>query len=458
MESNTSQAPNIQKVQPEVKDVSQAPQQPSAGPQTPIEKIKNFIKGPRIFAPILAYLILLGPTLYLYSGSPPETEAQVTKGAWCVFISPNLLAGLKDIGVNTVQIGGAADPFEFPAVKELVVANIQTAHRNGLKVFLTLSPSVSMSPTKKKKSLEALNLRIIEYAKIAEEYQVEFFAPLNEPEFTNYYPLEENIDPEKWVQEILPQIKEAYPEFTGGYPLVEDIDPEDWVQDILPRIREVNLALAEKFPLVEDIDPEEWTQEILPRIKEVYPEFVEKYLPEEDEKDIDPEEWAQDILPQIETAYPDFTDKYSRYPFVKNIDPEEWIQDILPRIKEVYHGEIIWRAAGLYWSTDYSGYDYIGSTTSPKGMAFEDYPQFIDRMLDEALEIAERDDLKGVMITEFFAWEQEPGHSEEEIVRAFEIAFERGESKAVGFFPTFLEFTMSRKVMEMMERWYKEIL
>jgi hypothetical protein len=343
----------------------------------------------------LAYLILLGPTLYLYSGSPPETEAQVTKGAWCAFISPNLLAGLKDIGVNTVQIGGAADPFEFPAVKELVVANIQTAHRNGLKVFLTLSPSVSESPTKEKIRLEDLNSRIIEYAKIAERYEVEFFAPLNEPNFTGGYPLEENIDPEKWVQEILPQIKEAYPE------------------------------------------------------------FVEKYLPEED---IDVEKWVQDILPQIKEAYPDFTDKYSRYPFVKNIDPEEWVQDILPQIKEVYRGEVIWRADELYWSTDYSGYDYIGFTTSPVGMAFEDYPEFIDGALDEALEIAERDYLKGVMITESFAWEHEPGHGKEEVVRAFEIPFERGESKAVGFFPNFMEFTMSRKVMEMISRWYKEIL
>jgi len=439
---------------------SQAPQTLTES-TTPInklsikEKIKNFIKNPRVFSPILAYLILLSPTIYLYSGSPPETETQVYKGAWCAFISPNLLVGLKDIGVNTVQIGGASKSFEMPAIKEIVVANIQTAHRNGLKVFLTLSGSVSGTKTKEKIRLEDLNSRIIEYAKIAERYNVEFFAPLNEPEFTSKYPLEENKDPEKWVQDVLPQIKEAYPEFAGGYPLVEDIDPEDWVQDILPRIREVNLGLAEKFPLVEDIDPEEWTQTIVPQIKEAYPEFVEKYLPEED---IDVEKWTQDILPQIETAYPDFTDKYPLYPFVKNIDPEEWIQDILPKVKEVYNGEVIWRGDALYRSTDYSGYDYIGITTSPVGMAFEDYPQYIDSVLDEALEIAERDNNKGVMITESFAWEGKPGHSEEEIVRAFEITFERGENKLVGFFPNFMEFAMSRKVMEMMERWYKEIL
>jgi len=385
MEGDASQAPNIQKRQLEVKD----------GPRTPIERIKNFIKSPRVFAPILAYLILLGPTLYLYSGSPPETEVQVYKGAWCAFISPNLLVGLKDIGVNTVQIGGASKSFEMPDVKELIIANIQTAHRNGLKVFLTLSGSVSGSKTKEKITLEALNSRIIEYAKIAERYEVEFFAPLNEPEFTSKYPLEENKDPEKWMREVLPQIKEAYPEFAGGYPLVEDIDPEKWVQDILPQIKE---------------------------------------------------------------AYPDFGDKYPRYPFVKNIDPEKWAQDILPKVKEVYHGELIWRADELYRSTDYSGYDYIGFTASPVGMAFEDYPEFIDGALDEALEIAERDNCKGVMITEFFAWEGKPGHSKEETARAFETAFERGENKAVGFFPTFLEFTMSRKAIGVISKWYKEIL
>ncbi len=357
-----------------------------------MEKIKNFIKSPRVFAPILAYLILLGPTLYLYSGSPPETEVQIYKGAWCFFISPNLLAGLKDIGVNTVQIGGASKAFEFPDIRELVVANIQTAHRNGLKVFLTLSGSASGTPTKEKIYLEDLNSRIIEYAKIAERYEVEFFAPLNEPGFMSKYPLEENKDPEKWAQEVLPQIREAYPEF------------------------------AKKRVLEEDIYGEMWAQEVLPGIKEAYPDFAEKY------------------------------------PLVKNVDAEKWAQDILPRIKEVYHGEVIWRADELYWSTDYSGYDYIGFTVSPIGVGLEEYPQYIDRALDEALEIAERDNCKGVMIAESFAWESVPGHSEEEVVRAFEIPFERGENKAVGFFPNFGEFTMSRKVMEMISRWYKEIL
>lgn len=357
--------------------------------------IKKLIKKPRVFAPILAYLILLGPTLYLYSGSPPETEVQVYKGAWCVFISPNLLVGLKDIGVNTVQIGGASKAFEFPAVKELVVANIQTAHRNGLKVFLTLTGSVSGTLTNEKIYLEDLNSRIIEYAKIAEKYGVAFFAPLNEPEFINKYPLEENKDPEKWLQEILPQIREDYPEFAEKYPLKK-----------------------------EDIYGEMWAQGIPPKIKELYPDFAEKYL---------------------------------LYPFVKNIDAEEWAQDILPRVKEVYHGELIWRGEDLHWSTDYSGYDYIGFTVSPIGVG-EDYPQHIDIGLDKGLEIAERDNCKGVMITEAFGWEWTSGHGVEDTARAFEIVFERGENKAVGFFPNFMEFTMSRKIIEMIERWYKEIL
>jgi len=397
MEGDTSQGPNIQKVQPEVKDVSQTPQQPPAGPQTPIERIKNFIKSPRVFAPILAYLILLGPTLYFYSGSPPEREVQVYKGAWCVFISPNLLAGLKDIVVNTVQIGSAADPFEFPVVKELVVANIQTAHRNGLKVFLTLSPSVSESPTKEKMSLETLNSRVIEYAKIAEKYGVEFFAPLNEPVFTEKYALEEIIDAETWAQM--------------------------WTQSFLPKIKEFYPKFAERYPLDENIDAETWTQEILPEIKEVYPDFVA-------------------TASKLE----------------ENIDAEKWAQDILPKVKEVYNGEVIWRGDVLYWSTDYSGYDYIGFTTSPIGVGLKGYPQYIDSVLDKALEIAEKDNCKGVMITESFMWEGEPGHSKEEVARALEIPFERGENKAVGFFPNFMEFAMSRKTIEVISRWYKEIL
>ncbi len=291
--------------------------------------IKNFIKSPRVAAPILAYLILLGPILYLYSGAPPETEVQVYKGSWGPVLLPNSLAGMKDMGMNTVFIQ------DFGPFKELLVANIQTAHRNGLKVVLTTG---FMPPYPKpwEVDTEDLNSKIIELAKLAEEYGVEFFSPLNEP----------------------------------------------------------------------------------------------------------------DCIFWENTA--------------------RWGQEILPRIREVYHGEIIWKGAIFCydeilsgdWPTDFSGYDYIGFSITPRaGMTLEKYPQFVDNVLDTVLGFAERDNVKGVMVTEFGVWEWGPGRSEEEVARAFEIVLERGENKVVGFFAlNLLGLEISGKIEEVIRRWYREIL
>jgi hypothetical protein len=263
-------------------------------------RIKSLIKTPRVFAPILAYLILLGPTIYIYSGSPPENEVEVYKGAWFSNVLPSAFAGMKNRGMNTVFIQGSPGG--------LTVALIQTAHRNGLKVALTMG-IMQLDPNQAADlDLEALNSEIVELAKLAEKWGVEFFAPLNEADT-------------------------VFEEDTG-----------------------------------------------------------------------------------------------------------RWAQQILPRIKKVYHGEVIWKGADIL-DIDLSGYDYIGFTISPsRDSTLEEYSQFVDDMLDRALGFAERDNLKGVMITEFatFWWmrmeEIKPGYSEEYVARAHKIVLERGKGKAVGFF------------------------
>lgn len=156
----------------------------------------------------------------------PSTEVEVYKGIWLPTIlaqDPSHLASniqkLKDVGVNTVFLQGAnpqaelffqgAPPEELEKLKEflliekeLMIDNIQTAHRNGLKVALTLGSKPA--PKLEKIDVEAWNSKIIEYAKLAEEYDVELFAPLNEPGCI----FEEKVG--EWRQEILPRIKEVY--------------------------------------------------------------------------------------------------------------------------------------------------------------------------------------------------------------------------------------------------------
>lgn len=273
----------------------------------------------------------------------PSTEVQVYKGTWTptaftknTYKLVSDMKKLKDLGVNTVFFQGAPPQVEhclegvppdselakimkdiIPIHDELLISNIQTAHKNGLKVGLTMSKCM---PKSKEISVEAWNTKVIEYAKLAEKYEVELFAPMNEPEVL--------------------------------------------------------------------------------------------------------------FGPSASAT---------------------WGQEILPKIREVYHGKIIWKGGapgdiepdpGNPNLTNFSGYDYLGFTLgigSGPG-TLEMFSRNIDNELDTMLGLAERDNVKGVMITEFYgrlpgAWEKN-SWSEEKEARAHEIVFEKGSEhdEIVGFF------------------------
>jgi len=352
MTDNAPQVPIAQEVQPEVNN-PQAPQQPPAVPQAPpkptsLSKPKNWL----IIKILIILLVLIGLSIggfFVYKNitapkvekgvvPAPSTEVRVYKGTW----TPSLLTKntnklvsdmqkLKDMGINTVFFQGAPPQVEhcleglpsdsklvkimkeiIPIQKELMISNIQTAHKNGLKVGLTMAKCM---PKSKEISVEAWNAKVIEYAKLAEEHEVELFAPMNEPEVL--------------------------------------------------------------------------------------------------------------FGPSASAT---------------------WGQEILPRIKEVYHGEVIWKGASVGdiqpapmpepAPTNYSGYDYLGFTISRGlGMTLEEFSQRVDYVLDTFLSFAERDGVKGVMISEFYGTSmRELAWSEELDVRAHEIILEKGKDKVDGFF------------------------
>ena len=306
-----------------------------------------------------------------------SAEVRIYKGTW----TPTLLTEnsiklnsymrkLKTLGVNTVFFQAGPPQAEhcleglppdsklakkvkeiLPVQKELIINNIQTAHRNGLKVALTMSTCM---PASEKITLEAWNSRVIELAELAEEHEVEFFAPMNEPE-----------------------------------------------------------AL---------------------------------------------------FGPSASAT---------------------WGQEILPKIREVYHGKIIWKGAsigdiqpdpGHPNLTNFSGYDYLGFSIGVGTGTIEDLPERVDYALDTILGFAERDNCKGVMITEFYgnlpySWEERNWNEEKE-ARANEIILEKGKDKVVGFFALdFLGLSFfgediprmpipkkSLKTEEVIRRWFREIL
>jgi len=237
MEGDIPQASNTQEAQPEVKEVFQAPQPsvvppsvvPQASPEpTPPTKPKKWLK----LKILIILIILVGLSVGgFFVWKKVFVPTEVYKGIWpplLFFEDPNYLASnipkLKDMGINTVFIV-AFPPFTeqdfekieevfgpelvervkelIPIEKQIVIDNIQTAHRNGLKVALT----VGDIPVPESADVETVNSRIVEVARLAEEYDVELFTPLNEPE-RFFSEIEKDL--REWRQEILLMIKEVY--------------------------------------------------------------------------------------------------------------------------------------------------------------------------------------------------------------------------------------------------------
>jgi len=183
----------------------------------------------------------------------PSTEVQVYKGIW----TPTLLLQdrhylttnaqkLKDMGIDTIFIMAPATQGEewlerarenfqsspglvkkleevIPDEKEIITGAIQDAHNNGLKIALTLvtwNPPLGMEY-----DTELLSAKIIEYAELAEEYNVELFAPMGEPEKAF------GAKTSEWMQEILPKVREVYhgeitSEGSAGLPLNQELTDE----------------------------------------------------------------------------------------------------------------------------------------------------------------------------------------------------------------------------------------
>jgi hypothetical protein len=158
----------------------------------------------------------------------PATQVRVYKGIWTpVSLTNNPrklnsdMQKLKNIGMNTIFLPAAPPQVErclegqdpnsklakklkkiLPIHKEIMIANIQAAHRNGLRVGLAMT---ACFPAAESITLEEWNAQVIENAKLAEKYGVELFAPMNEPEAL-FGPSASAT----WGQEILPKIREVY--------------------------------------------------------------------------------------------------------------------------------------------------------------------------------------------------------------------------------------------------------
>ncbi|RLI10790.1 hypothetical protein DRO42_00070 [Candidatus Bathyarchaeota archaeon] len=153
---------------------------------------------------------------------PPNTTITKYKGLWLPFLE-EVRASLGDLdnikldGVNIVAIGVKicvdGNVTECESEDEIKDA-ISEFHKHGLKTFLLLNPAhpdfgVDPYSTEAtgKPLLDKLTPLVLKWAEISEEYGVEVFAPVNEPQLLSYQDADAVSD---WAQELLPKLRKVY--------------------------------------------------------------------------------------------------------------------------------------------------------------------------------------------------------------------------------------------------------
>jgi len=114
----------------------------------------------------------------------------------------------------------------------------------------------------------------------------------------------------------------------------------------------------------------------------------------------------------------------------------EWGQKILPIVRKNYNGKVVFKgslAHDLDDDINFKGYDAIGFSISPEGRGIEGYEQKAVSIIQKILGWVERDDVPGVIATEFGVWGGASGFDENTKITAHKIIFEQGQGKLKGF-------------------------
>ncbi len=151
----------------------------------------------------------------------PAIKITKYKGIWMPFLreTRNALHDIERLkldGINIVAIGVKVcrDKGFYVCEDENEIKNsINEFHKNGIKTFLILNPAHPESgikphskETSTKQLLDELTPLVLKWALIAEDYDIEMFCPVNEPQLLSYKTKNVSI----WAQEILPGIKEKF--------------------------------------------------------------------------------------------------------------------------------------------------------------------------------------------------------------------------------------------------------
>jgi len=246
MKGDAPQAPVAQEARPEVKDVSQIPQQPPTDFQatsrsTPPTKPKKRLKLIILIASIILIGLGIGGFLVYKSffvseiekteeGKPVEMQY---KGIWMPAPDPVFvdLDKAAEAGINTLAfqicylVNDQGELRLPPEQKEFTISFIEEAHARGFKIWL--NPEIVHESVLDKgggselrimseELIENTNLienfkdGIIEIAKLAEEHDVEIFSPSSEMYVNLDFEKKGNERSRKLLVEIKPRLDAVY--------------------------------------------------------------------------------------------------------------------------------------------------------------------------------------------------------------------------------------------------------
>ncbi len=151
---------------------------------------------------------------------PAPIVSDKIKGYWSsegptTFRELNDADKMKAMGINTVTFSPMLSHdqegrvTERPGNETYVKKTINKTHKNGIRVMLETTPMdmAAVSPKVKNVKLfqDQMTQIALKYAKIAEDYDVEYFAPIVEP--VHHMTAQEADD---WLHNLLPKLKAVY--------------------------------------------------------------------------------------------------------------------------------------------------------------------------------------------------------------------------------------------------------
>lgn len=191
--------------------------------------------------------LIWSPKSFLKPVPAPRIDEKI-KGYWSsegpmAFAELNDAEEMKSIGINTVTFSPILSHDQEGRVKEspgserYVKRTINKAHQAGIRVMLETTPmnagAVDPKVTNPELFQDEMTEIALKYARLAEEYGVEYFAPIVEP--VHHMSAEEA---DRWLQELGPKLKQVYRGPIMWKKQASDLEQsQEWKEDHIFKMR-----------------------------------------------------------------------------------------------------------------------------------------------------------------------------------------------------------------------------